>query len=100
MNIINEYNPNIHVPNGVIPLYDQLFNNHLIRDYKVSKAKKIFKLHREGNINFYTHRKRRKINKRKNLKMKLENNYYLEPLVYSLRKNVHKKRRKKMKKTK
>lgn len=98
MNIINEYNPNIHVPNGVIPLYDQLFNNHLIRDYKVSKAKKIFKLHREGNINFYTHRKRRKINKRKNLKMKLENNYYLEPLVYSLRKNVHKKRRKKDKK--
>src|SRR5699024_12704443 len=52
-------------------------------------------LNRKGNIKFYTHKKRIKINKRKNIKTKLEKNFYLEPLVYSLRKNVHKRRRKK-----
>ncbi|MGF7498952.1 MULTISPECIES: bifunctional glycosyltransferase/CDP-glycerol:glycerophosphate glycerophosphotransferase [Staphylococcus] len=98
MKIINEYNPNIHIPNGIIPLYHHLFNNNLIKNYEVKKAKKVFKLHKESNINFYSHRLNRKIERKKKIKRKLENNYYFEPIIYTLRKKVHKMRHNKSQK--
>lgn len=93
MKIINEYSPNIKVPNKVIPLYFHAFKKNLVQDFKVKKLRKVFKLHKEGNINFYSHRINRKIEQKRKLKRKIENNFYLEPLVYSLRKKVHKIRR-------
>ena len=61
--------------------------------------KKVFKLHRSGKINFYSYRLNRKT-KEKTLKAKIENNYYLEPLVYFSRRQVHKVRKIDARKTK
>lgn len=95
MQIINQYSPNTYVPKNIIPLYHHAFHNKLIANYEVSKLQKIFKLHREGKINFYSHRLNKKKQKKKKLKQKIESNYFLEPIVYHSRRYVHKRRKEK-----
>lgn len=93
MQIINQYSPNMHIPDKVIPLYYHAFHNKLVENLDVKEMKKVFKLHRSGKINFYSYRLNRKKQKKKHLKQKIENNYYLEPLVYFSRRQVHKVRK-------
>ena len=69
MQIINQYSPNMHIPDKVIPLYYHAFHNKLVENLDVKEMKKVFKLHRSGKINFYSYRLNRK-NKRKTLKAK------------------------------
>ena len=84
----------VTVPNHVIPLYDYAFNKHLIRDLKVKKMQKIFRLHRTNLLNHYANRKSLKADKKYNLKQSVKNNYYLEPLLFYTRRKVHKHRKK------
>lgn len=98
MKIINDYSPNIHIPDGIIPLYHHAFKRDIIKNFEVNKMRKLFNLHKKGKINFYSHRIHRKLERRKKLKWKIENNFVLEPLVYNLRRQVHKRRNQKNKK--
>ncbi|MBE7356558.1 CDP-glycerol glycerophosphotransferase family protein [Staphylococcus haemolyticus] len=90
MQIINQYSYNMHIPDKIIPLYYHAFQNKLIENLNVKEMKKVFKLHRTGKLNFYSHRVVRKKRKKKLLKQRIESNYYLEPLVYFSRRQVHK----------
>lgn len=92
MKIINEYSPNIEVPNGVIPLYKYAFSNGVVKNLEVNKMKKLFKLHKQNKINFYYNRKMEKNNKKHKRLNNIKNNYYLKPLIYNLRRKVHKNR--------
>lgn len=94
MQILNDYLHMVTVPNHVIPLYDYAFNKHLIRELKVKKMQKIFRLHRKNLLNHYANRKTLKANKKHNLKHRVKNNYYLEPLLFFTRRKVHKHRKK------
>ena len=69
MQIINQYSPNMHIPDKVIPLYYHAFHNKLVENLDVKEMKKVFKLHRSGKINFYSYRLNRKT-KEKTLKAK------------------------------
>lgn len=92
MKVINEYSPNIEVPNGIIPLYKYAFSNGVVKNLEVNKMKKLFKLHKQNKINFYYNRKMEKNNKKHKRLNNIKNNYYLKPLIYNLRRKVHKNR--------
>ncbi|MCS4487150.1 bifunctional glycosyltransferase/CDP-glycerol:glycerophosphate glycerophosphotransferase [Staphylococcus americanisciuri] len=92
MKIINAYNPNIKVPHGVIPIYQYAFSKGVIKNLEVTKMKKLFRLHRKNKINFYQTREIEKANRRKKLKNRINNNYYLKPLIYNARRKVHARR--------
>ncbi|WP_239747574.1 CDP-glycerol glycerophosphotransferase family protein [Mammaliicoccus sp. C-M11] len=95
MKIINEYSPNIEVPNNILPLYKYAFSHGVVNNLEVNKMKKLFKLHKQNKINFYYNRKMEKNNKKHKRLNKIKNNYYLKPLIYNLRRKVHKNRSKK-----
>lgn len=92
MEIINSFSPNIKVPRGVLPLYQYAFTKGLIKNLEVKKMKKIFKLHRQNKLNFYMARENEKAAKKKKIKNRLNNNFYLKPLIYHMRREVHARR--------
>lgn len=98
MMIINKYCPNILVPNGVLPLYNYAFSKGIVKKLEIKKMKKLYKLHKNNRINFYYSRDIEKTNKKNKVKNKVKNNYYLKPLIYNLRRQVHANRNKKRKK--
>lgn len=98
MEIINKHTPVIDTPNKIIPLYDYAFNKGLVNDLDVKKMKKVYKLHRENKLNFYQTREVEKSIKKNKVKNKLNNNFYLKPLIYHTRRKVHSKRAEKNKK--
>ena len=98
MEIISKHTPVIDTPNKIIPLYDYAFNKGLVKDLDVKKMKKIYKLHRENKLNFYQTREVEKNIKKNKVKSKLNNNFYLKPLIYHTRRKVHSKRAEKNKK--
>ncbi|MEJ7218457.1 bifunctional glycosyltransferase/CDP-glycerol:glycerophosphate glycerophosphotransferase [Staphylococcus gallinarum] len=95
MQIINKNSPVIDVPKGVIALYDYAFNQGIVKKLDVKLMKKLFKLHKENRLNFYKSREIDKKLKKQKLKSKLNNNYYLKPLIYNARRQVHSRRAKK-----
>ncbi|WP_436883722.1 bifunctional glycosyltransferase/CDP-glycerol:glycerophosphate glycerophosphotransferase [Mammaliicoccus sciuri] len=95
MKIINEYSPNIKVPNGVLPLYHYAFSKGVIKNLEVAKMKKLFKLHKNNKINFYYSREIEKAKRKNKITNKIKENYYLKPLIYNTRRKVHARRNKK-----
>lgn len=102
LKIVSEYNPNLVIPKSLSPYYNQIFKSEIIKNNDVKSLLKITKELKKGSINYYNFRQKKKkarANERKLLftkwKSKIENNYYLNPLVYKSRKIVHKKRAKK-----
>ncbi|MCJ0950946.1 bifunctional glycosyltransferase/CDP-glycerol:glycerophosphate glycerophosphotransferase [Mammaliicoccus sciuri] len=95
MKIINEYSPNIKVPNGVLPLYHYAFSKGVIKNLEVAKMKKLFKLHKNNKINFYYSREIEKAKRKSKITNKIKENYYLKPLIYNTRRKVHARRNKK-----
>lgn len=92
MQIINAYSPDIKVPRGVLPLYNYAFSKGVVKNLEVAKMKKLFRLHRQNKINFYFAREVEKNNRKNKIKNKLNNNYYLKPLIYNVRRKVHERR--------
>ncbi|KIX91414.1 hypothetical protein TP70_02510 [Staphylococcus microti] len=92
MQIINAYSPNIKVPNGVLPLYHYAFSKGVIKNLEVARMKKLFRLHRQNKINFYHARDIEKAKRKAKFKTKLNNNYYLKPVIYNARRKVHARR--------
>lgn len=98
MQIINKNSPSIVVPSGVISLYDYAFNQGIVKNLNVKLMKKIFKLHKTNRLNFYQSRELDKKLRKQKLKNKLNNNFYLKPVIYNARRKVHSKRANKNKK--
>ncbi|WP_142396679.1 hypothetical protein, partial [Staphylococcus xylosus] len=92
MEILNKYSPNIKTPNKILPFYDYAFNKGIVKDLSVNKIKKVYHLHKENKLNFYQSREIEKKLKLQKIKNKLDNNFYLKPLIYNVRKKVHSKR--------
>lgn len=95
MEILNDFYPNLGSPQKIIPLYEYAFNKHLVRNLKVKKMRRIFKLHRQGLLYHYEKRETEKAVRKHQNKQRIKDNYYLEPIVYHTRRNLHKKRKKK-----
>src|SRR5699024_6811058 len=81
--------------NNILPLYKYAFSHGVVSNLEVNKMKKLFKLHKQNRINFYYTRKMEKNNKKHKRLNKIKNNYYLKPMIYNLRRKVHKNRSKK-----
>ena len=99
MQIINQYSPNMHIPDKVIPLYYHAFHNKLVENLDVKEMKKVLNYIGQERL-IFIHIDLIEKQKKKHLKQKIENNYYLEPLVYFSRRQVHKVRKIDARKTK
>lgn len=97
LELFNKYYPTISTPQTIVSLFRMAFQENIVKNEDVKNLLKVYDLHKKGKLNYYVARKVETKKLLKNLKNKIEKNYFLNPLVVGTRRKVHAYRKKKQK---